>query len=196
LAGTLEIPVVGEANSKADPKLKTGLETLNARLNAENLIGWYKPLSIAAEQTRESTSFGTLTTADEIKSIVVPENGLIKIGYVAKVKSSEANKGRLAIFIGANQMKNATDGLVHEVEAGTGTVFNTITTQPGGLAKISGEAAFPTTGAPLGLGSNGGFCSVFVAAGTYNVSIQYRVQEAAKVVTAKERKLWVGVMVV
>lgn len=38
MAGTLEIPSVGEKNTTADPKLKTGLETFNNLLEASNKI--------------------------------------------------------------------------------------------------------------------------------------------------------------
>src|ERR1041385_3335738 len=100
MAGTLEIPAIGEKNTTADPKLKTGLETFNNLLEGSNKIPgtslaaaaeitrgqlkaeskpftWYEPKIIATEQTRENVAFGTLTTPDEITGVVLPTNGLI-----------------------------------------------------------------------------------------------------------------------
>jgi len=38
MAGTLEIPSIGEKNTTADPKLKTGLETFNNLLDSSNKV--------------------------------------------------------------------------------------------------------------------------------------------------------------
>jgi hypothetical protein len=187
-----------------EPKIKTMLKGLNEKLNSSNQLEasgiaenaklgrWYKPVSIATEQTRESTSYGTLTTPDEIKEVVLPENGLIAIGYMAKWQSSVSANGNAAIFIGANQVKNTTIAVVQEVNT-SGTELQVLATSSFGLAQTGGSTAFTTTGQILSPGAaNGGFCYVFAAAGTYNVSIQFKAPSGK--VTAKERKLWVGVL--
>lgn len=201
MAGTLEIPTIGSANAVADPKVKANFETINNKLNAsnnipntwlaENKFTWYTPKAIATEQTRESTSFGALTTADEITGVVLPENGLIQIGYVAKVKSSVAAAGRTAVFLSANQLKDTGSAAVVESSTG-GTGFNTVSTVSTGLTTLEGTAAFVTTGQPVATQVNGGLLTVFAAAGTYAISVQFRATSGN--ITAKERKLWVAVM--
>lgn len=206
------IPTKGEPLGSSDGKIRESLVTLRDGLNsilgsgnkvsAEGMEStarmgtWYTPKIIAAEESRTNTSYGTLTTPDEITNVVVPTNGLLAIGYVALVKESVSTAGRVAIFLGANQLKKVggTTPIAQEVELfGTGT-FQTLATQADGLDRGEGTS-FVTTGQVLahnrGTGL-GGLCYVFVAAGTYNVSIQYKATSGS--VTAKERKLWVGVL--
>lgn len=205
MAGTYELPAVGEANFSADPKVLAALKGYNESLNTENdvttegiakgLLGrLYAPKITATEETRENVAFGTLTTKDEITGVVLPENGLIQIGFVAKVKSSVAAAGTIGVFLGANQILMTNNTGVFTETAGTG--FNSIQTTPGGLGSINNSAAFVTTGQTLGKQESagiqgGGFMTVFAAAGTYTVSIQYKASSGS--ITAKERKLWVGV---
>lgn len=216
MAGTLPIPTIGSANSVADPKVKESLETLNGKLNAENkLLGtniaaaaeitnamlsneakpfdWYTPKVIATEETRENVAFGTLTTKDEIASVVLPENGLIQIGYIANVKSSVSAAGRIAIFLGANQLKMPGGEVTEAPTVGTGncTVFSFLR----GVQTSVTTPAFVTTGQTLSspsVNTEGGLCTVFAAAGTYNISVQFKATSGT--ITAKERKLWVAVL--
>jgi len=209
IAGTLEIPTLGSANSTADPKVKSAIETYNNSLDSSNKLEaknlsagalgrLYTPTIIATEQTRENVAFGTLTTADEVKSVVLPENGLIAIGYVAKWKSSVSEAGKAAVFIGANQLKTSPEAAVQEATT-SGTSFLTLGTAATGLTSSTGATAFTTTGQTLAsstgaAAATGGLCYVFAAAGTYNISIQFKATSGS--VTAKERKLWVGVVAV
>jgi hypothetical protein len=191
VAGTLENPVIGEKNSTGDPKIVALVKLFNERLNAENKLGWYAPSIIGTEQTRESASFGTLTTADEVKSVILPENGIIVLGYLAKWKSSVSGAGRAAIFLGANQLKTNNEAVAAEEATLSSTSFHTL----GSSGTVTGldrrtvvEATFPTTGSTVGQG----VAYIFAAAGTYNISIQFRATSGS--VTAKERKLWVSVL--
>jgi hypothetical protein len=220
MAGTLPIPTIGSANTLADPKIKEALETLNGKLNSENkLLGtniaaaaeitnamlsaeakpfdWYTPKIIATEETRENTAFATLTTKDEITGVVLPENGLIIVGYSANTKSSINKAGRIAIFLGANQLKSQTTGsvAVQEAETESTTLGRTISYSGGLIYGGTTSSADVTTGQALSGGNAagfGGFCIIFAAAGTYNVSVQYRATSGS--VTAKERRLWVAVL--
>jgi len=221
MAGTYGIPEEGSPNSSQDPLIKTMLKGLNEKLNSSNLLegsgianetiknaqlsaeakpfDWYTPKIIATEESRTNTAFGTLTTADEIKEVVVPTNGLILIGYQAIVKQSVSSAGRVAIFIGANQLKGATSAepKVNETTAVSGTEFFNVASAANGLGVSGGGAlAHVTTGqliAPEQVASAaGGFATVFVAAGTYAISVQFKASSGS--ITAKERKLWVGVM--
>lgn len=207
MAGTYEVPLVGSSNESQEPKIKTFIESWNGKLNSSNQLEasgiaegaklgrWYKPLSIATEQTRENVAFGTLTTADEIKEVVLPENGLIVIGYRSIWKSSVSNAGRAAIFLGANQLKatGSTAPEVVEASASSGTSFSTLASSPtAGLTAASVGTSFVTTGQILANGSGTGLCVIFAAAGTYTVSVQYRATSGN--VAVKERTLNVGVL--
>jgi hypothetical protein len=152
-------------------------------------VTWYTPKVIATEQSRESASFGTMTTADEIKEVVLPENGLIVIGYTALVKASVSLAGRAAVFIGSNQLK--LNGVVTEALCDSGT-FKRTTTNGSSLYNLSNTIAFATTGevlSPSSEGNAGGPLYVWAAAGTYNISVQFKASSGT--ITVKERKLWV-----
>lgn len=213
MAGTYEVPAEGSPNTTEDPKIKAFIKGWNESLGAGNKLegkeivaesiknaqlaaeakpfDWYTPKIIATEQTRESATFGTLTTPDEITGVVLPENGLIVVGYSAKVKSSVASEGRVAVFLGANQLRNSLSSVQENSTSGTG--YNTMGTSQAGISGQAGTEAFVTTGQIVGAGSNsGGPTFIFAAAGTYTVSIQYKAVSGS--ITAKERKLWVGVM--
>lgn len=207
MAGTYEQSSLGEPNSTAGPKWLAQFKGMNDVLNSENdltaegiakgtLGRLYTPTIIATEQTRESATFGTLTTKDEVTSVVLPENGLIAIGFWGKVKCSVGSAGRVAIFLGANQLKIAADtGPLVQEGSIAGTEFTTVTTGPlgiSGTAKDTSSAV--TTGQLLASqgGNTGGLAYVFAAAGTYTISVQFRATSGS--ITAKERKLWVGVL--
>jgi hypothetical protein len=204
------VPGKGEALGTVDGKLKTALtnikETVNGKLNHSNLeaaaaieraqlaadakrFTWYTPKVIATEETRENVAFGTLTTKDEIASVVLPENGLMLIGYIANFKSSVSAAGRAAVFIGANQL-SASGAAQQALSVGTG--FRRLHTAWGGLTVGPNENAWLTTGEILGSPLEAGFAVVFGAAGTYTVSAQFKATSGS--VTAKERKLWVATL--
>lgn len=179
-----------------DAALAAYVETLQKEVAARTGFTWYTPKVIATEQSRENTAFGVLSTADEIKEVVLPENGLIAIGYMAKVKSSVSAAGRAAVFVGSNQLKAIKVGEPVEQEAATiGTNLTQLSTTGHGLENGGEEgltAADVTTGQVVGVGSKGGIAYVFAAAGTYAISIKYKATSGS--VTAKERKLWCCVL--
>lgn len=184
--------------------------------------------TIATEESRTNTAYGTLTTPDQVASVGMPANGLMFITYNALWKASVGGfAAKAAVFIGANQLKvrstqdNAavTQAAVQEstlneysplISTGFGLVGSTET--------VSGEhAASPTTGVALGLtgfdnsapalyhelngivsgvsaghdlrdaGVGGLLVVDNLAAGTYNVSVQFKSSSGS--VTAKERRL-------
>jgi hypothetical protein len=199
MAGTYEQSIVGELVSTGDLKILAQLKGMNELLNTENKLGntlrWYTPTIVATEQERESTSYGTLTTADEVKNVVLPANGLIVVGFVGLVKSSVGAAGSAAIFLGSNQLKTAGSTIPEVQSAGTvGTGFNTFTSYWAGLRESNGGTSFVTTGqsVAVGTGSSGGPAYIFAEAGTYDVSVQFKATSGK--VVAKERKLWVGVI--
>lgn len=192
-----------------DVALKEGIEKAGEEIDAITGITWYTPKVIATEQTRESTEFGFLATEDKIANVVLPENGLILVGYQAawKTSSTEATKGRAAIFLGSNQVKIATSGTNAPAaqEAVTGNSASNkfsplVSSMTKGLyspyesGEYSGDV---TTGQVLGgslSGSSGagGPAVLFAAAGTYTVGIKYKATSGS--VTVKERKLFVATL--
>lgn len=186
-----------------DKALKEAAETLEGKfpVAAANLaaaakpVAWYEPKIIATEESRTNTAFGTLTTADEIKEVVLPTNGVIRIGYVALVKSSVSGAGRVAIFLGSNQLKTASEGAPAVQESATlETTFMQFGSTTGGMSNQNaspGASSFVTTGQVLGAGG-GGMAEVFAAAGTYSISVRFKASSGS--ITAKERKLWVEVL--
>lgn len=203
MAGTLEIPAEGSPNTSEDPKVKAAIKAYNETLNASNKLEasslaagalgrWYTPVEIATEQERENVAFGTLTTADEVKSVVLPTGGLIAVSYMAKWSSSVAGAGFAAIFLNAVQLKSTTIASVQEAQT-SGSEVGPLASVGYGLAAAGGTAALPTTGAPISAGAGlAGLCHVFAAAGTYNVSIQFKATSGK--VKVKERTLRVGVI--
>ncbi len=61
--------------------------------------------NIAAAQSITSTTYTTLATPDQVPNIVLPTNGLIRVGYQATWQESVSGAARAAIFVGANQFK-------------------------------------------------------------------------------------------
>jgi hypothetical protein len=161
---------------------------------------------IAAAESRSTTSYGTLTTPDKV-TVTLPTDGLLKIMYQA---TWDPGGGLAAIFIGANQLKylpdNSGSGAPIVQEAGGGSVPGAIlSTRPdaGGLLAIYPSVAYTgevTTGQTFGVVttvpisgriSGSGPIYVFAAAGTYDVSVQFKAGGSA--MTVSKRKLWVSV---
>lgn len=167
---------------------------------------------IATEESRTNVAYGKMTTPDQVSSVVLPTDGLICVAYHAMFKNSVANGGRAAIFLGANQVKMATGSgaapVVVEEDTGNLTVdtyrplYSAVGGSGGaGLSLVNGATNYTgdvTTGQILGETGLGAGAPVptpvyiFAAAGTYDVSIQFRSTSGS--VTMKERKLWVWTM--
>lgn len=175
---------------------------------------------VATEEARTNTAYGLLATPDRVSNVVMPTDGLIIVGYQALVKSSVADAGEVALFIGANQLtvQDGTGRATATQAAPATTTYNPVSTCPVGLAanrQATGDfAADVTTGQAIGWlstdaravigGSSrqlfnaatnsvlGGLCPVFAAAGTYDISVQFKASSGS--VTAKGRKLWVWTM--
>lgn len=149
-------------------------------------------LAISKEESHESTVFGTLPTADLIKEVKVGEKGLVRIGYSARFKSSIAAAGKAAIFLGANQLRLYTTEAKPQQCSTNGTGFRHLSSGFSGLVtSTSGTAtgADVTTGQLISGGIEGGMAELWLAAGTYEVSVRFLASEGT--VTAKERRLWV-----
>lgn len=159
---------------------------------------------IAGEESRTSTSFGLLATPDQVSSIDVATNGKLRISYLAAWKGDTAKATiTAAIFLGSDQLLATTSALgttnlVRAQQAAVtldfggsnlNDVYAPLRTSEDGLeseAPVSGTKTFsgyPTTGVIVPP------CEVFVAAGTYTVSVQFKASVGA--VLVKDRRLWV-----
>lgn len=162
---------------------------------------------IATEESRTSTAYGTLATPDQVSSIVMPTDGLICVAYHALWKESAVNTGNAAIFLGGNQLQyqgsNPTVQRAQAFNRTTANVYTALSTYPAGLHTPTHEpitTADPaTTGMLVGHSNFAagdefgyGICHIFAAAGTYNVSVQFK--SSSGTVTVKNRRLWVWSM--
>lgn len=172
---------------------------------------------VATEQSTTSTSYTTLTTPDRVSSVVLPTDGFILVWYQAMWKESNAQNARAGIFLGSNQVKAATMGTAAPAvfdavfASGTGSqvdeygplvsdtrygLYGTYTQASGDIrTAYTGDV---TTGQVQGVRYPagdyfGGPVYIFAAAGTYDVSVQFKVNAAGSV-TVKERKLLVATM--
>lgn len=151
------IPYGGLAEQSVGP------ENLRQELT-HNSIKWYTPKIVTAEESRESTSYGTLSTADEIPNVVVPTNGLLMVQYDALWRPSVTGAGRAALFLGENQLKVVQSEFVAPVTqaavTGEAGIWKRLFTQPVGLMGGNAGEIVPatnvTTGQALGYIEGGG----------------------------------------
>lgn len=210
---SLDLPIIGNNNSTEDPKLRSNFSAIqtaiNGNLNADNILPAdadklglsytgvvHRGKSIiATEETRTNAAYGTLTTPDRVQNIVLPTDGLIAVAYTALFKCSVSGAGRAAIFVGANQLKGMASNsapTIQECSSANATNYDWLLTVGGGLSSlISGtsDASSITTGLAFGWGASGGPAWIFAAAGTYDISIQFK--SATGTCSLKDRRLWV-----
>lgn len=151
-----------------------------------------------SENTSATTyAIGNLTTPDRVQNVVLPTDGLIVVAYQAIWQNTVANNARAAIFIGATQLKQSKQTGVPVVQEATGPNevnddIGLATTSFGLFGDSVGVGATTevTTGQLIGTFAQAGVCHVFAAAGTYDISVQFK-NNAAGTLTAKNRHLWV-----
>lgn len=184
---------------------EAGITAANLAASAKPFT-WYTPKVIATEESRTNATFGTLTTADEIKEVKLAENGLILVIYEALWKESSAGLGRAGIFLNETIVEKQTNSTPSEqfgvTDAANVGKFRYLGTAGGAGLKgdlasgaIDESPAPVTTGNLVGQGSvlGSGLPSLIeAAAGTYKISI--RVKSSSGSVTMKNRKLWVATL--
>lgn len=93
-----------------------------AGLNETGIVRRGKSI-IATEESRSNTAYGLLTTSDQVASVVLPTDGLIRVLYQCHIKGSVAGAARAGLFLGSNQVKfgdnTGTGGAVLNAESGT-----------------------------------------------------------------------------
>lgn len=171
---------------------------------------------IPTEESRSNTAYGLLTTPDRVSGVVMPTDGLILVAYQALWKESVSGTARAAVFLGSNQVKVRRGAAVNNTEAftssaATANVYRALASAPHGLTSDTsntGAAAEVTTGMLVGFYgqdgadasgqggavsaqgyANGPFMALWAAAGTYDVSVQFKASSGS--VTVKDRRLWV-----
>jgi hypothetical protein len=159
-------------------------------------------VNIAATESTSATTYAAtnLATPDRVQNVVLPTNGKLIITYQALWQNTVASNARAAIFIGATQLKVATNGtaapVVQETTGNsTVNVDTTLSTIPIGLRSTASAVGMTevTTGQAVSYDAGslfGGSVEVFAAAGTYDISVQFK-NAAAGTLTVKNRHLWV-----
>jgi hypothetical protein len=153
-------------------------------------LGSHGKSIVAAEESLVTGAYGLMPTPDHVAGIVVPTDGLLIVNFRALVKQTVTTTNYVAIFIGSNQAKLPVGtGAPAVMETTLGTDlndYNWVYTSPsGGMAFLggAGNASSVTTGMAAGQS-----VAFEVAAGTYDVSVQYKCTGLG-VIFAKERKL-------
>jgi hypothetical protein len=149
---------------------------------------------IATEEARTDTAYGLMTTPDRVSGIVLPTDGVLLVTYHAMWKNSVGSAGRAAVFLGANQAKyGASNGGAPAVAEATGhgaTGYDWLATVSTGPVLGTVNSANAVTGGITTGMSMIGTAALFAAAGTYDVSVQFKATSGS--VTVKERRLYVA----
>lgn len=169
------------------------------------LVGSRGKSIIAATESTSSGTYTLLGTPDRVQSLVLPTDGLIAVVYQARWQASAATAGRAGLFVGSTVAKLALPG-GSNVDVEVQTNANTAVDIP--LVTVGGGLFTPATGGATGADATtgqvvgswdpansvmvGGPCYIFAAAGTYDISVQFRTTSGS--VTAKNRKLWAWVV--
>jgi hypothetical protein len=178
--------------------------------------------NIGTTESRTNVAYGTLTTPDQVTEIVLAADGRIRVAFQGTWQESVAQAASAAIFLNATQLQSATPAARGVQEAKINSPVTTaidvpLCTASFGLVSANALAAtnYPgdaATGQVVGIMGNGtqnavwvfggqvftqpigggGVCEIFAAAGTYDVSVQFKSTSGS--ITAKNRKLWVEAM--
>ena len=157
--------------------------------------------AVAGAESTTSTSYTKLTTADEIRNLVVPANGRIEVEYAALLKMvGAAGTGGVSFFLNGVQLKKeAADGApaVSEVQIPNGadnySSLRTRLTGDGGMSlnsSVTADTTLVTTGLQM---SSSPITITHLAAGIYDLSVRYKAGTGGTL-TVKDRTLWARVL--
>jgi hypothetical protein len=164
---------------------------------------------IPTTESRTNVAYGLMPTPDRVSSIVLPTPGILEVWFQATWQESVALAARAAIFLGANQLRIAGANATFVEEAltssGTPNIDAPLSSFPPGLWSMQGAAGYAgdvSTGQAFGMTTGnfaistslnaqfiGGPCYIFLNAGTYDVSVQFKSSSGS--VTVKNRRLYV-----
>jgi hypothetical protein len=153
----------------------------------------------AGVDTFAQAAYAQAPTPDRVQSVVLPTDGVLVIGFVALWKVSVAATCAAAIFLGSNQVQWTRFSIAPTAQesstgAGLGAGYSWLTTTRFGLAGgmvVGADSSLVNTGMTMWSPqvADGGLCYIFAAAGTYDVSVQWK--NSAGNLSIKERRLWV-----
>lgn len=168
---------------------------------------------IATVETVTAEAYTLAPTPDRVSGIELPTDGLLLIGYKALWKANSAtNASAASIFLGGNQIRRVVDLQAAPIPceaASPGTLYTDLFTSGGGLFSSPNNSNPPTDrsevttgqvlGGPVAVSAGastamvplGGLMVVYAAAGTYDVSVQFKKDPTQTGITVKSRKLWV-----
>ncbi len=208
---SLSVPVAGQPNSTEDPKIPTALTTIgtviNGNLDAVNLSAALAQsanvnqsgqivkgyTAVATSQLVGGASYATLATPDQVTGVVLPTGGLLAVWYIAQWTSNGgAGTAKAAIFVGGNQLvaAPAAGGAIAVQEVGNSTSnVELLTSAPLGLQGTTGASGSTTpdytTGMAIAVGGGGGPCYIVAPAGTYTVSVKFKVSAGTSAIAAR-----------
>jgi len=160
----------------------------------------------AVAGTRTDTTYGSLTNGpDQVASVDLPTSGLILVVYQATWKESVNGAATAGLFLGGSQVvrqsQTATTTVETTLGGGNADRYVPLFTAPNlakgmgtGTTALGAYSGDVTTGMMVGGGLNitdagGGVAVLVAAAGSYNVSVQFKASSGT--VTVKDRHLWV-----
>jgi hypothetical protein len=189
-----DIKTWADAKFSAADLTTATLQTLG--MTSGSQVGRGKSI-IATSESTSSAAYTTLTTPDQVAGVVVPTDGVLYVLYHALWASSVASAANAAVFIGANQLKrsnaNVAAPVVQEATSGGNVAVNaTLASSSIGLTGTQNTGVNQsdvTTGQVIGNDSQGSAIAIRVAAGTYTVSVKFKVSSGN--VTVFNRNLWV-----
>jgi hypothetical protein len=150
----------------------------------------YTPSIVTASQSRASTTYGVLSTADEISGIVIPgPTSILEVMFSLRYSSTVTNAGAVSLFLGTEQIRAPENaGFVEALSAGSG-VTQRLFSNPG---SPSGLTAGAGSGAEAKNAVVGGWLPVsHIEAGTYAVSLRFRASSGS--ISADNRVLYARV---
>lgn len=156
---------------------------------------------IATEETRTNSAYGLMPTPDRVSGIVLSTDGLIAVTYRATWKVTGAAGNRqayAAFFLGAQQLRRSTNAaspdpmeLNHTFSAGE--VYRPLESHYEGSFISSADTAY-TGDVTTGQVASRGLLLIEAAAGTYDLSVQFKGAASPEPIVVKNRKLRVWTM--
>ena len=101
---------------------------------------------IAASESRSSSTYGTLTTPDQVSNVVLPTDGLIFVSYQATWLSSATGSARASVFVGSTQLKVAGGAAAPHTQAAV--LDNSYASDEFALGTFSGGLLSANAGTP------------------------------------------------
>lgn len=153
-------------------------------------------------ESTASTVYTTLATPDRVTDIVVPTDGILRIGFRALWYLGApfaVNLGFAAIFIdGVQLQKHGANGYQAQEATffggTTATVFCRLHSSAEGIQTTNNQLGGATIALPQAVpstGNVGGELLVRVPAGTYTVEVKYKDVSGTHGVGVQSRRLWV-----